>query len=266
MLAPMTDADALCAPKHHGNKSVPSVWRLDRLTPFRCRIILALLLLGGFAFHLYYLNHDCPITLSGDKAQYWDWSRRLDLSYYSKGPLIAYIIRASCAIFGDTMQAVRYPALVPGAGTLAITYTLTRKLFDSDRVALSAVLLSHMAPVRLSCATTTSKPPKPPSTRRANPSPTAPARTPWEDVSRNMNMRPDRRLDKSSSRIRHDAIYVGKGGGLPDEVQRAFDRVEPLSDVDIIVRGVVVHTFYTWRCFGFHGFDSLAIRHDSDAY
>src|SRR4029079_2305416 len=87
-------------------------WRLQWLTPVRCRVILVLVLALGFLFHLYYLHNNCPIDLSGDEAQYWDWSRHLDLSYYSKGPLIAYIIRASCAIFGDTMPAVRYPALV----------------------------------------------------------------------------------------------------------------------------------------------------------
>ena len=40
----------------------------------------------GFLGHLHYLTHDCPVDLSGDEAHYWDWSRQLDLSYYSKGP------------------------------------------------------------------------------------------------------------------------------------------------------------------------------------
>ncbi|HMO25806.1 MAG TPA: hypothetical protein PKB10_06010, partial [Tepidisphaeraceae bacterium] len=66
----------------------------------------------GFVAHLLYLTINCPIDLSGDEAHYWDWSRQLDLSYYSKGPVVAYIIRASCAIFGDVMWAVRLPALL----------------------------------------------------------------------------------------------------------------------------------------------------------
>ena len=121
--------------------------RLAWLTPGRCRAIFILLLIFGFASHLHYLIHDCPIDLSGDEAQYWDWSRNLDLSYYSKGPLVAYIIRASCAIFGDTMPAVRLPALVFGVCTLIVTYLLTRKLFQSDRIALGAVLLFHIVPM-----------------------------------------------------------------------------------------------------------------------
>ena len=124
------------------------VWRVGWLTPWRCRLIFAVLIGYGFVSHLNYVRDpDCPIDLSGDEAHYWDWSRRLDLSYYSKGPLVAYLIRASCAVFGDEMWAVRLPALVLGVGTSVLTYALTRKLFDSDRVALGAVLLYHIVPM-----------------------------------------------------------------------------------------------------------------------
>jgi undecaprenyl-diphosphatase len=123
------------------------VWKLDWLTPARCRIILACLLGLGFLAHLNYLMNDCPLDLSGDEAHYWDWSRQLDFSYYSKGPLVAYIIRASCAMFGDVMWAVRLPALVLGVGTSLLTYWLTRKLFGSERLALGAVLLTHVVPM-----------------------------------------------------------------------------------------------------------------------
>src|SRR5437763_9841190 len=122
-------------------------WNLGWLTPARCRLILAGVLLLGFVSHLLYLTHDCPIDLSGDEAQYWDWSRHLDLSYYSKGPLIAYIIRASCGLFGDNMPAIRLPALLLGVGTSLVTYALTRRLFGSERLALGAVLLNHLLPM-----------------------------------------------------------------------------------------------------------------------
>jgi 4-amino-4-deoxy-L-arabinose transferase-like glycosyltransferase len=122
-------------------------WRLAWLTPLRCRIILAALLLLGFLGHLRYLTHDCPIDLSGDEAHYWDWSRRLDISYYSKGPMVAWLIRASCALFGDNMPAVRLPALILAVGSTILTYWLTLRLFKSDRLALGAVLLNHLVPM-----------------------------------------------------------------------------------------------------------------------
>src|SRR4051794_29176003 len=122
-------------------------WQLDWLTPARCRLMLAAVLLLGFLGHLRYLTHDCPVDLSGDEAHYWEWSRNLDLSYYSKGPLVAYIIRASCNLFGDTMWAVRLPALLFACGTGLVTYLLTRKLFGSERLALGTVLLNGLVPM-----------------------------------------------------------------------------------------------------------------------
>jgi 4-amino-4-deoxy-L-arabinose transferase-like glycosyltransferase len=123
-------------------------WNLHWLTPARCRILLVLVLLLDSLGHVHYLNHNCPADLSGDEAQYWDWSRNLDWSYYSKGPLVAYIIRASCNLVGrDVMWTVRLPALVLAIGTGLVTYLLTLKLFKSDRVALGAVLLNGVVPL-----------------------------------------------------------------------------------------------------------------------
>ena len=142
----MEAAAAVVEPSHVEAPRGP-VWRVGWLTPWRCRLILAAVLTFGFVSHLRYLRNDCPIDLSGDEAHYWDWSRRLDLSYYSKGPLVAYLIRASCAVFGDVMWAVRLPALLLGVGTSLLTYGLTKKLFGSDRLALGAVLLNHVVPM-----------------------------------------------------------------------------------------------------------------------
>ncbi|HVT89569.1 MAG TPA: glycosyltransferase family 39 protein [Tepidisphaeraceae bacterium] len=116
------------------------------LTPMRCRLLLAGFVILSFGLNLVYLQH-CPIDLAGDEAQYWDWSRHLDWSYYSKGPAIAYIIRASCAMFGDTAAAVRYPAVALTSGTTIVTYLFTRKLFGSDRLALGASLLLNALPI-----------------------------------------------------------------------------------------------------------------------
>ena len=143
------DAQAVAVPSHApATVAREGVWRLGWLTPWRCRTILIVLLAYGFLSHLNYVRDpDCPIDLSGDEAHYWDWSRQLDLSYYSKGPLVAYLIRSSCSVFGDTMWAVRLPALVLGVGTSLVTYLLTLRLFHSDRLALGAVLLNHIVPM-----------------------------------------------------------------------------------------------------------------------
>ena len=51
-----------------------------------------------------------PIELSVDEAQYWHWSRNLDFGYFTKPPLIAWVIAISTNIFGNEEWAVRLSA------------------------------------------------------------------------------------------------------------------------------------------------------------
>src|SRR5437870_672657 len=114
-----------------------------------CRVIAACVIVGVVAFHLFYLTWRCPTDLAEDEAYYWDWSREIDMSYYSKGPATALLIRASCAIFGETMPAVRYPAVLLRAGVAIMTYWLALRLLKSDVLALMATLLSYLTPMFL---------------------------------------------------------------------------------------------------------------------
>ncbi|HBS27916.1 MAG TPA: hypothetical protein DEB06_00345, partial [Phycisphaerales bacterium] len=59
--------------------------------------------------------------------QYWDWSRRPDLSYYSKGPGIAWLIALSTRVFSDSEWAIRLPAaLSMGLAALACAAMVQR--------------------------------------------------------------------------------------------------------------------------------------------
>lgn len=51
-----------------------------------------------------------PFPISVDEAQYWLWGQRFDFGYYSKPPLIAWIMGVSDSIFGKHVWAVRLPA------------------------------------------------------------------------------------------------------------------------------------------------------------
>ena len=121
--------------------------RVGGLSPVYCRLIFAIVVLLNFWLSWRFLTHDCPIDLAGDEAQYWTWSRHLAAGYYSKGPLVAWLIRGSCAVLGDNMPAVRLPAAVLAVGTSCCTYWLTRFLFGSDKLALGAVLLGGIVPM-----------------------------------------------------------------------------------------------------------------------
>src|SRR5438093_10419532 len=96
------------------------------------RVAAGFLILGAGLLRIAYLTHDCPLDLVPDEAHYWDWSRHLDWSYYSKGPLVAWLIRASCElagswseqIIGSQMPAVRLPAVLCGSLLLLRLYVL----------------------------------------------------------------------------------------------------------------------------------------------
>src|SRR5262249_13938460 len=69
--------------------------------------------------------------LSPDEAYYWMWSQRPALSYFSKGPGVALIIRASTALFGDNEFGVRFFSPIFAAGTSLLLYYFAQRLFSS---------------------------------------------------------------------------------------------------------------------------------------
>src|SRR5690349_2496594 len=73
--------------------------------------------------------------LAPDEAYYWQWSRHLDFGYYDQGPMIAWWIRGSGPLFGDTPFGVRFGIAVAALATQVFIYLLARDLFDS-RIAL----------------------------------------------------------------------------------------------------------------------------------
>ena len=57
---------------------------------WRWRALAAFLILAAAGLHVTFFLWKCPLDLAPDEAHYWDWSRHLDWSYYSKGPLVAW--------------------------------------------------------------------------------------------------------------------------------------------------------------------------------
>jgi 4-amino-4-deoxy-L-arabinose transferase-like glycosyltransferase len=69
--------------------------------------------------------------LSPDEAYYWMWSQRPALSYFSKGPGVAFVIRSSTMLFGDNEFGVRFWSPLLAAGTSLLLYYFARHLFSS---------------------------------------------------------------------------------------------------------------------------------------
>jgi hypothetical protein len=120
-----------------------------------CRLLTLGLILGAAFLHVAYLANHCPLDLSPDEAHYWDWSRHLDWSYYSKGPLVAYLIRGGCELFGpwsmhatgSLMLAVRLPAVLCGSLLLLGMYILTVQVYGRESLALALVALALTLPI-----------------------------------------------------------------------------------------------------------------------
>ncbi|MDH4231627.1 MAG: glycosyltransferase family 39 protein [Nitrospirota bacterium] len=82
-----------------------------------------------------------PFDLTPDEAHYWEWSRHIDWSYYSKGPVIAYLIYLGTALFGDTVFGIRIFAVVLSAVSSLLVYLTARDLYDKKTGFASALLI-----------------------------------------------------------------------------------------------------------------------------
>ena len=81
-----------------------------------------------------------------DEAYYFQWSRHLDVSYFSKGPAVAYTIAAGTALWGANNLGVRFFAVLLSAGTAWQLFLLARRWYD-ETTALIAVLISNVVPL-----------------------------------------------------------------------------------------------------------------------
>lgn len=84
------------------------------------------------------------MPLAFDEAYYWLWSKHLAAGYYDHPPMIAFVIRAGTAVFGDTPFGVRFvPLLLSVAATWAV-WRSARILSGCDATAAVAALLFNL--------------------------------------------------------------------------------------------------------------------------
>ncbi|MCY4046065.1 MAG: glycosyltransferase family 39 protein [Cellvibrionales bacterium] len=81
------------------------------------------------------------LSLHFDEAQYWLWSQDLQWGYYSKPPMLAFVIHCFTSLFGDAAPWVRSPALVFYPLTTWVIYCLAKKLSGDSKVASIAGLV-----------------------------------------------------------------------------------------------------------------------------
>src|SRR5438034_6589170 len=84
--------------------------------------------------------------LEFDEAHYWMWSERLAPAYFSKGPSIAFAMRASTAIFGANEFGVRFFSPLLAAGTSLLMFYFAQRLFSAS-AGLWTVLALNVTPI-----------------------------------------------------------------------------------------------------------------------
>src|SRR5881227_2560398 len=84
--------------------------------------------------------------LEFDEAHYWMWSERLAPAYFSKGPAIAFVIRASSSVFGANEFGVRFFSPLLSAGTSVLLFYFARRLFNPT-AGLWAVIAVNVTPI-----------------------------------------------------------------------------------------------------------------------
>jgi len=104
------------------------------------------LLLASWTLFNFLFVHFNLFDLAGDEAQYWDWSRRLALGYYSKPPLVAYVIAVLVAAGGNQEWAIRSGAVILSSLTIALIYALTLRIARRERTALLAGAIAMAMP------------------------------------------------------------------------------------------------------------------------
>lgn len=110
-------------------------------------LLAGLLGLLGLRLVALYLN---GTDLFFDEAQYWAWSEEPALGYFSKPPLIAWLIGAATTVCGIGEACVRLPSPLLHTGTALVIFWLGRRLYDVRIGALSALAFATLPGVSLS--------------------------------------------------------------------------------------------------------------------
>ncbi len=85
-----------------------------------------------------------------DEAQYWSWGREPAFGYYSKPPLIAWIIGSFGALCGDSPFCIRLAAPLLHTATALLIYLIGRRLHEARIGVWAALTFATLPGVSLS--------------------------------------------------------------------------------------------------------------------
>jgi 4-amino-4-deoxy-L-arabinose transferase-like glycosyltransferase len=89
-------------------------------------------------------------SLTVDEAQYWSWSRELAFGYFSKPPLIAWLIRGETALCGDAEACIRAASPLLYSIAAIFVFLAGRALYDARVGFWSAITFATLPGVSFS--------------------------------------------------------------------------------------------------------------------
>src|SRR5262245_55287156 len=101
--------------------------------------LLTVLLLGALTIVRFIGLHYSVVDLFFDESQYWSWSRELAFGYFSKPPLLAWIIAGATAVCGNGEACVRAASPLLYFGTSLLIYAIAEQLYDARTAFWSAL-------------------------------------------------------------------------------------------------------------------------------
>ncbi len=116
--------------------------------PFEFVLILTGVITGLRLLLLFFYQ----TALGPDEAQYWFWGQDLDWGYYSKPPMIAWVIALPTTLFGDHTWAVRFLSPLFIGGSALLLFLSGRHLYG-DRVGIWAAVMFLLMPAVMLGAT-----------------------------------------------------------------------------------------------------------------
>ena len=101
-------------------------------------ILLLILLILIFRIFSIFVS---PLEISADEAQYWLWSQKFEFGYFSKPPMIAWLISISNFIFGDSISYIRLFSPIINFFTGVILFILFKEIFNKENYNSLIVIL-----------------------------------------------------------------------------------------------------------------------------
>jgi 4-amino-4-deoxy-L-arabinose transferase-like glycosyltransferase len=98
--------------------------------PARPALALAGLLLLLTLYRVWVILH-LGLDPYVDEAYYWGWAQQPDFGYFSKPPLVAWLIALSTGLFGKSLLALKLPSLLLYPATALVLQHLGTRMFDA---------------------------------------------------------------------------------------------------------------------------------------